>query len=92
MIYVDSIKTYLREAIEPRARCNGRQWCHLFTDTEEELHDFAKKIGMKRGWFQRHKRFPHYDLVPRRRAMAVKLGAEEISLRDFMKKFILVRR
>lgn len=54
--------------------------CHMFTDSEdiEELHAFAKAIGMKREWFQPHKIAPHYDLVKSRRDAAVVLGAREV--------------
>lgn len=54
--------------------------CHLVADSENELHEFAAKIGMKRGWFQdgdTHT-MPHYDLIARRRKAAVKIGAIEI--------------
>ena len=54
--------------------------CHLMANGEssqhmEALHEFAKKIGMKREWFQDHPRHPHYDLTPSRRDKALKLGA-----------------
>ncbi len=28
------------------------RWSHLTADTEEELHEFAARIGLKRAWFQ----------------------------------------
>jgi hypothetical protein len=62
--------------------------CHLLADTEEELHAFAAKIGMKRSWFQdgdSHS-VPHYDLVANRRKMAVKLGAIEIDRKQLVEK------
>ena len=40
---------------------------HLIADSEKELHDFAKKIGLKRDWFQDH-RHKHYDLTTKRMA------------------------
>lgn len=49
--------------------------CHLSADTTEELHAFAKKLGLKRSWFQNHKLLAHYDLVPSKREQAIKLGA-----------------
>jgi hypothetical protein len=52
--------------------------CHLMADTEKELHDFARQIGLKRNWFQT-KSSPHYDLTERRRKMAIALGAVEVS-------------
>lgn len=51
--------------------------CHLWADTNEELHEFAERIGMKREWFQKSTSGPHYDLTAGRRAKAVKLGAIE---------------
>jgi hypothetical protein len=51
----------------------------MFADTLEELHAMAGKIGMKRSWFQNHRLLPHYDLVPSRRAVAIRLGAVEVT-------------
>jgi hypothetical protein len=57
--------------------------CHLATDGPiEELHSFAKKIGLRREWFQEHRLAPHYDLTPRRRARALRAGAVEVSARE----------
>ena len=57
--------------------------CHLTTDgTIEELHAFADRIGMKREWFQKHPLASHYDLTPKMRAVAVELGAVEVSARE----------
>lgn len=37
---------------------------HLITTGNlEGLHDFAQSIGLKREWFQRKGRYPHYDLT-----------------------------
>ena len=56
--------------------------CHLMADTDEELHIFAKKIGMKLAW---HQPCPphsvsHYDLNANRRRVAVNTGAVEVKL------------
>lgn len=54
--------------------------CHLLADTEEELHEMALSIGMKRAWFQdgdTHT-MPHYDLVASKRKLAVAKGTIEI--------------
>lgn len=60
---------------------------HLTTDGPlEELHAFAARIGMKREWFQNHRIAPHYDLTPRRRAVAIKLGAVEVSMREQLRQ------
>jgi len=62
--------------------------CHMYADTLDELHAMADAIGMRREWFQNKPSLPHYDLVPARRAKAMKLGAIEHSMRqmvDFMR-------
>lgn len=42
---------------------------HLISDTSvEELHEFCKKINIKRCWFHYSSRFPHYDIPKKRRA------------------------
>lgn len=54
--------------------------CHMLADNENELHELAAKIGMKRSWFQdgdTHT-MPHYDLVESKRKLAIKNGAIEI--------------
>lgn len=82
--------------MEKKCREIGQKWptkircfipgsCHLMADTFEELHAFARKLGLKRAWFQPHPRWPHYDLTVRKRARAVELGAKEVT-RDFIPK------
>ena len=71
MIYVD----------QPVFKFRAKLWCHMTSDTsQEELHKFAQKIGLRRQWFQ-HGNKPtwHYDLSPLFRARAVANGAKEIS-------------
>ena len=63
--------------------------CHLTADTEQELHLFASKIGMKRSWFQNSKQdiIPHYDLVASRRILALRYGAIELTRRQLVERF-----
>jgi hypothetical protein len=62
---------------------NGKESCHLSTDGDEEgLHAFAKRLGMRRSWYQEHLIMYHYDLTPRRRELALKLGAVFVSAMD----------
>lgn len=61
--------------------------CHLWADTEAELHAFAARVGLRRAWFQSAPRpggwvFPHYDLTASRRRLAVRLGAVECDRRE----------
>jgi len=99
-VYVDEIRTYSREEIKGSARRWGTEWCHMFSDNEDksELHEIAKRIGHKKGWFQeQHSRkgtilgvpahlHSHYDLVPTRRELALKNGAVEGSFSDLIRK------
>lgn len=60
--------------------------CHMTsTISEDELHAFARELGLKRSWFQLHRRYPHYDLTPRRRRAAITLGAREVTSREFIR-------
>lgn len=65
--------------------------CHMYADTEPELHAAALAIGLQRRWFQNHRAdFPHYDLNAQRRAVAVSLDvAQEVTfqhLREYVQR------
>lgn len=80
MVYVDSITDYTGFT-----KLRWKHWCHMVADTDEELHALAAKIGLKREWFQKKpgkRRGNHYDLIPTKRALAVRHGAKEISDRE----------
>jgi hypothetical protein len=65
----------------------GRRWSHMVSDVgEDELHDFARRLGLKRAWFQSRPNASaaHYDLVPSKRALALKLGAVEVTSRELV--------
>ncbi len=83
---------------EPRSfKVDYTNWCHLFADTEEELDQWvawACKAQRDPNWINpkwKHRskglsgEFPHYDLTPRKRAEALKLGAKFIPLREWLK-------
>jgi hypothetical protein len=61
----------------------------MVADTLEELHRMARKIGLKREWFQDHD-IPHYDVTNPKRRLAVANGAKEITrkeLYEFIKRW-----
>ena len=61
------------------------RWSHLVADTDEELHAFAARLGMRREWFQHKAGRPHqahYDVPDRARQLALVLGAVPVSWRQ----------
>jgi hypothetical protein len=59
---------------------------HMIADSISELHEMAKRIGMKRDWFQSNASTVHYDLTEKRRTEALKLGAVELDRLSFVQK------
>lgn len=88
-VYIDqliSTKPYFKSANE---RWNWAQSCHMVADSEEELHAFAKRLGLKRQWFQNkhpNPRLWHYDLTTNKRRQALQLGAQEITRQQFTER------
>jgi hypothetical protein len=79
-IYVDEPRYYRK--FSGYAEC-----CHLWTDGPiEDLHAFARRIGLKRQWFQAdNPRFLHYDLLgSTKRQQALDAGAQVVSLRTWI--------
>jgi hypothetical protein len=78
MIYVD-------DAYIPYRRY---QMCHLMSDqkvdSDTEIHEFAKRLGLRREWFHGD----HYDIAESKRREAVKNGAIEITT----KQMVAIRR
>jgi hypothetical protein len=66
---------------EPVNKWRGKIWCHLFAVDIGELHAFAKRLGLKREWFQDDPRLPHYDVTEHKRRIALRLGAVGVSRR-----------
>jgi hypothetical protein len=91
VIYVDALFT--QESRDTRAHFvgtrTGHRWCHCWSGTPgpagiEELRRFGIRLGLKPSWFQQRSSLPHWDLVPSKRALALKLGARELSLRTWL--------
>lgn len=82
-IFVDPIQTH-----------ESGEWCHMWSDppNPDELHAFAAKIGCNRAWAQVSKGnkynpdWLHYDLRPSKCALAIKHGAVEKTLMEFLRE------
>jgi hypothetical protein len=86
-VYVDDMEAEFKPGHVPNRRY---VMCHMITDdpTFEELHRMADTIGVDRKWFQGD----HYDIVKTKRALAVKAGAVEITVRQCAVMAMDVRR
>lgn len=78
-VYVDKLRRYDEELISPTARRYGPWWSYLTADNDDELHDFAKQLGLHRAWalnmghpLQEHR---HYDLTAAKHSLALSKGA-----------------
>lgn len=71
-VYVDDMRSKFGRMI----------MCHMIADTDTELHDMASKIGVARKWHQAKTSHSHYDIAISKRALAVSLGAREITVRQ----------
>ena len=68
-VYVDDMYKY------PMGQFRRMKMSHMIADTEEELHEMARKIGVARKWYQGD----HYDICLSKRAKAVAQGAQEVT-------------
>jgi hypothetical protein len=74
-VLVDELRPY------PQARLRFTHWCHMVSDDSfEELHAFARRLGIPDRGFDRD----HYDLPPHVRERAVALGAEEVTTGELL--------
>lgn len=84
-IYVDQPTVYPNA---PTFYGRTTQWCHLWSDSNdaEEVKVFGALIGLQPGWFQDREGFPHFDLTPSNRKVALMHGAQEHSLKAWIKE------
>lgn len=64
-----------------RSRYGRMVMCHMIADTEWELHEFARHIGIRRKWFQGD----HYDICMVKKALARRSGAIEVTRRAMVR-------
>ncbi len=61
------------------------RWSHLTAESTEELHRFARRMGLRPELFQPHRHDPrrdHYDVTEAGRRRAIALGAEPVTWRE----------
>jgi hypothetical protein len=81
MILVDGISTHAAPGLR------HKRWSHMVSDTSaQELHAFAAKLGLRREWSQERPKASahHYDITPPKRALALRLGAVEVTGRELV--------
>ena len=86
-VYVDNLIPCIPNKKQPYKKA-----CHLIADTEEELHAFAKSIGLKRSWYQENSSIDRYDLNASKRVQAVRGGARQLSNKQFVEKMREARK
>lgn len=73
-VYVDRFPSWL--GVNPYWEGGG----HLFGTDLDELHKFAKSLGLKPEWYQgKDGHFPHYDLTRGKRRHAIQKGAIRVA-------------
>lgn len=76
-VYVDEAKHGLGRMV----------MCHMIADSREELLNMASNVGVDVRWIQKAgTALEHFDVCKTRRALAVKLGAIEITERELVMK------
>ncbi len=85
---------YVDDSAIPATVSNGgarhtSQWSHLFADSQDELHAFAARLGLRRSYFQpgrplggKPSPFWHYDVTAGKRMRAIQLGAMPVGRRE----------
>lgn len=55
------------------------------TESMQELHAFANRMGLRLSWFQPHPVHPHYDLTtPNALKRAIEAGAVQLTPHEFV--------
>lgn len=62
----------------PLGYYRGMHMSHMIASDEDELHAMAKKLNLRRQWYQGD----HYDIAKTKRAKAIALGVVPITLRQ----------
>lgn len=84
-VYVDPPFHAIPEAAQ--AKRHGTRWCHMIADSTDELLLMIARLWLKPGYIRdggTHRE--HVDLIPSKRAQAVRYGAVEITGRELVQK------
>ena len=79
MILVDGIQEHEAPGLR------YKRWSHMVSTVDEaDLHAFAARLGLKRAWAQLRPAVSaaHYDIVPTKRVLAIRLGARAVTGRE----------
>jgi hypothetical protein len=61
----------------------------MIADTTEELHAMAERIGLQRRYVQDAGSWgEHFDLIPSKRALAVRYGAKELTSSEMGQRWL----
>ena len=75
-VYIDSMNASYRRM----------KMCHMLADSEVELLDMAKRIGVNLKWIQFKGTYKcHFDICQSKKKIALELGAIEITRREVAK-------
>lgn len=87
-VYVDDMHKF------PMGNFRSMKMSHMVADTVKELHEMADKIGVSRAHYQGPPKTinPHYDICLSKRALAVKHGAKECTMREGLKIMQAMRK
>ena len=69
-VYVDKSEWARSTSKKPR-----KLYSHMVASTLDELHEFARKIGVKRHFFHRSNTCYHYDITTEQQSKAIEHGA-----------------
>jgi len=66
-----------------RAQFGSLVMCHMVADSHEELVAMADRIKVQQKWIQKAGTiYEHFDICLSKRALAVKLGARQITMKE----------
>ncbi len=99
-VYVDDAA--IRASVPYAGRVIVSRWYHLIADDKDELHAFARQLGLARSWFQDPMKKTrgitpsptslgaqhwHYDVTEGMRKKAIQMGAKPVTSQEMQRIF-----